>query len=75
MCAESHTLGMRIISVYVIDYVLNSVCILSRIWKRSLINLPSLILVQTCRDGWVAGDGDHDHGDGAIRARSKLASS
>ena len=24
---------------------------------------------------WMAGDGDHDHGDGAIRARSKLASS
>ena len=23
----------------------------------------------------MAGDGDHDHGDGAIRARSKLASS
>ena len=29
--------------------------------------LPSLIL--------VAGDGDHDHDDGAIQARSKLASS
>ena len=24
---------------------------------------------------WMAGDGDHDHDDGAIRARSKLASS
>ena len=24
---------------------------------------------------WMAGDHDHDHDDGAIRARSKLASS
>ena len=29
--------------------------------------------VQKSRQKWMAGDGDHD--DGAIRARSKLASS
>ena len=35
MCAESHALGMLIISVYVLDYVR----ILLHVWKRSLIYL------------------------------------
>ena len=39
------------------------------------VGCPAQFNISANVQRWMAGDGDHDHGDGAIRARSKLASS
>ena len=39
------------------------------------VKCPTQFNISANVQRWIAGDGDHDHDDGAIRAHSKLASS